>query len=580
MSTKARTLGRYKLVAVLAAVVGALAFPGAALAHAVTISSSAEGSIKISNGDFVAAGYQFTIPGSHPDTHVLISSATVTITGPCSNGGSDTLTIPLAAGPYDDPPNSSGWYPSGPLGEDDPASYQGSVQANVCGGSGTLDASAGAIFHADVQADQTGAALHIQFHYRDPNAKGKGNVNCQTATNPPAAVCGASWSGTESVIPDAETPAFTIEKLQHIFGGFGSFTKSELTGEVGQIVDYEMIVKNTGNTTLTFENFTDAHCDAGTIAGGPGASAIAPGESTTYTCEHTLTLADQTAGRYENNATDTGRPPEGTPITHTSNTVVVTIPSTPPPPVPGMTIEKLQKIDGSGSFTTAPLTGAVGQTVDYEIIVKDTGNTVLTLSGFSDPHCDAGTLAGGSASLAPGEATTYTCRHVLATADQIAGHFENTAVVTGTPPDGPPVSHTSNTVIVNVPTPPKVSVSPLIATAPPKVSVSPLIATAPALKGPQGCVRHSFPATVKAAGVKSVTFYLDGHKLKTLSAKNAHGGQLTLTVNTAKLKVGAHKLVAKVTMNPTSVSVKPALVKRTLMVLRCASSVVNPKFTG
>ena len=63
------------------------ALTSAAAANTVTISGSMEGAIKIANGDFVAGGYQFTIPGAHPDTHVTIASATVTISGPCSNGG-------------------------------------------------------------------------------------------------------------------------------------------------------------------------------------------------------------------------------------------------------------------------------------------------------------------------------------------------------------------------------------------------------------------------------------------------------------------------------------------------------------
>jgi len=187
--------------ALAAGILASLAFPAAAFASNVKITSSAEGSIKIASGDYVAAGYQFTIPGNHPATTVLVAEATVTITGPCSNGGSDALTIPLAAGPYGDPLNSSAWYPNGPLGQDDPASYQGSVTASVCGGSGTLNASAGAVFSAEVEADQTAAPIHIRFHYRDPNAKGHGNVDCQTASSPPASVCGASWSGTQSLMP-------------------------------------------------------------------------------------------------------------------------------------------------------------------------------------------------------------------------------------------------------------------------------------------------------------------------------------------------------------------------------------------
>jgi hypothetical protein len=185
----------------LAGIVAAFAFPAAASASNVTIKSSAEGSIRIATGDEIAAGYQFTILGSHPETMVLLEEATVAITGPCSNGGTETITIPLAAGPHTDPVKSSAWLPSGPLGQDDPATYEGSVTASVCGGTGTLNASAGAVLSARVEVDRTAAPVQLRFHYRDPAGKGKENVNCERASNSPASVCGASWSGTQSVQP-------------------------------------------------------------------------------------------------------------------------------------------------------------------------------------------------------------------------------------------------------------------------------------------------------------------------------------------------------------------------------------------
>jgi hypothetical protein len=111
------------------------------------------------------------------------------------------LAIPLARAPFSDPPNDSAWYPSCPLGEDGPATYQGSMTATVCSGGGTLNASAGAVFNAEVEASQAAAPVHVRFHYRDPTAKGQGNVNCQTASNPRASVYGASWSSTQSVKP-------------------------------------------------------------------------------------------------------------------------------------------------------------------------------------------------------------------------------------------------------------------------------------------------------------------------------------------------------------------------------------------
>jgi hypothetical protein len=118
-----------------------------------------------------------------------------------------------------------------------------------------------------------------------------------------------------------EKPSFTIEKKQLIVGEGKPFSTEEQVGLIGETVDYEILVTNTGNVPLTFSNFTDTHCDAGTIEGGPGAAPVAPGETTTYTCSHVLTEA----GKYINYAYDTGTPPagQGEPKIQKSNTVVV-----------------------------------------------------------------------------------------------------------------------------------------------------------------------------------------------------------------------------------------------------------------
>lgn len=178
----------------------ALAIPVIADANTVAISGSMEGSIQISNGDWVSGGYAFSVQGSHPAMKVYMANASITFSGPCSNGGTGTLTVPLSAGPYTIPANDNSVYPDG--NEQSDGSFQGAVQASVCGGTGTLDASSGATFSADLQSDNTVNTLNVQFHYRDPNAKGKGNYDC-TASNYASDVCGASWSGTAHLTPSA-----------------------------------------------------------------------------------------------------------------------------------------------------------------------------------------------------------------------------------------------------------------------------------------------------------------------------------------------------------------------------------------
>jgi len=120
-------------------------------------------------------------------------------------------------------------------------------------------------------------------------------------------------------------PGFSIEKLQKIEGRTEPFTSTELEAVAGETVDYEVVITNTGNTSLTFGALNDPKCDEGTIEGGPGINPVPPAGKTTFTCKHTLTIQDEIAGQYTNTATETGTPPpeQGGPVTHESNTVVV-----------------------------------------------------------------------------------------------------------------------------------------------------------------------------------------------------------------------------------------------------------------
>lgn len=384
--------------------------------------------------------------------------------------------------------------------------------------------------------------------------------------------------------PPVEEPAFTIEKLQRI-GGSGSFTKEKLTGMVGETVEYEIIVKNTGNVSLTFSAFTDTDCES--ISGGPGATPVAPGESTTFTCIHVLTKT----GTYTNVAKITGTPKGKMPIEEGSNVVEVEANTTPPEEKPAFTLEKLQRIGMSSSFTKEPLTGSIGETVEYEIIIRNTGNVPLTFSSFEDSLCDAGTIEGGPGSnpVGVGEATAYRCSHVLTSASE----YINVAFVTGTTEGGTPVERQeSNRVIVTVPEEPKKEEKPASNNATPapttpttttssptnaKHGVAPVcVASAAKLKGVTGPKSGSFTVQVPSKGIKQITFYIDGRKLKTLKQSQAKNGKFTIKINTSKLSYGPHKVSIKaVTTNSDC-----APLARSSQFVHTASSRKAPKFTG
>ena len=81
----------------------------------------------------------------------------------------------------------------------------------------------------------------------------------------------------------------------------------------------------------------------------------------TYTCSHKLTVP----GIYVNEGTIEGN--EGT-GSKTSNKVEVAVNE------PKFTIEKEQKLEGEAGLHEVETEGDVGETVDYKIIVKNTGN--------------------------------------------------------------------------------------------------------------------------------------------------------------------------------------------------------------
>ena len=60
---------------------------------------------------------------------------------------------------------------------------------------------------------------------------------------------------------------------------------------------------------------------------------------------------------------------------------------------PAVMLRKSERVGSSGSFTHGPVTGDVGDTVNYRMMVTNTGNTTLVID-FTDSRCDSGTLSG------------------------------------------------------------------------------------------------------------------------------------------------------------------------------------------
>ncbi len=353
-------------------------------------------------------------------------------------------------------------------------------------------------------------------------------------------------------IKEEHKPGFTITKFQEIRESGKGFTAGALVGSVGQTVDYELIVKNTGNTPLTFSDFTDTKC----VEIVEGRSELLPGEETTYTCHHVITEV----GDWVNEGTITGTPPGEAPIVHTSNQVVVYDAL--------FKIEKLQRLSSNDPFTTFELTGTVGQVVQYEIVVTNTSEIALTFSNLSDPNCQNITGGPGTNPVPPGQSTIYTCEHVLST----VGPYANEATVEGNEGAG---KKTSNKVVVDVTAAPA-SPPPGPAAKQQVAGICDISESSITLHGASGAKKRPFNVSVPSLGIKEITFYVDGHKLKTLTAAHALKGQFVVTIDPRKYHFGAHKVSIKTVMTNAAC----ARIARTGVFVRAKPAAITPKFTG
>ncbi len=227
-----------------------------------------------------------------------------------------------------------------------------------------------------------------------------------------------------------------IEGEKTIIGG---------TAELGQTIVFQITATNTGNVTLTDVGATDdglRRADGTVLAltsapgfvsadQGSGAGTLLPGETAIYTATYVLVQADIDAGGVSNVATVSGRPPLGAPVTDVTDNgvdgdgnsvddpVVLDVPAQP-------AISLLKRLHADSMLSFA----AVGDVIDYEFEVTNTGNiTVTDAISIADPLItDAGGIITCEAPpLAPGENLLCAGSYVITQADIDAGQLDNTA---------------------------------------------------------------------------------------------------------------------------------------------------------
>jgi hypothetical protein len=94
------------------------------------------------------------------------------------------------------------------------------------------------------------------------------------------------------------------------------------------------------------------------------------------------------------------------------------------------------------------------------------------------------------------------------------------------------------------------------------------------MRGPSGCVKQAFRARVRGRSIASVTFFVDGRKVKTIRGERA---VYAIKVRPGRFGFGRHKIVARVQFTAAS---KTAARRLPLTFRRCAQGAVAPRFTG
>lgn len=210
-------------------------------------------------------------------------------------------------------------------------------------------------------------------------------------------------------------------------------TKSTTTtsfSAVGDRIDYQLILENTGDVPLNTIRLQDDNADPGSIAyfmGDDGNGFLDPGESWIYGAKHTATQADLDAGAVWNVASVSSEDPNGDPVGDLSNEVMV-----PAIQDPLISLIKDGSLDLGADGIATP-----GDLITYTFMVENRGNVTLHNVAITDPlpgitMNTLSDLAGdGISILTPGAVETATATYPITQSDIDVGFRDNVASVIG-----------------------------------------------------------------------------------------------------------------------------------------------------
>ncbi|SDD06159.1 Calx-beta domain-containing protein [Pedobacter soli] len=216
-----------------------------------------------------------------------------------------------------------------------------------------------------------------------------------------------------------------------------SLTKvaTNTVNKAGDVINYNIVVTNTGNVSLSNVVVSDAGADAGSIT--PASiTTLLPGSSVTVIAKHTVTLTEVNAGSFTNQASASSQTPNGGTLNK---------PKSDDPNTPAVDDATVTVIEPASTITLVK-TGTLssdGNSIAYNFSVKNTGNVTLHIVTLTDAKLGLNQVIPGT--LVPGATVTDSFVYQLTQADKDAGSVTNTATITGQTPSNVTVKDLSGT---------------------------------------------------------------------------------------------------------------------------------------
>ncbi len=266
------------------------------------------------------------------------------------------------------------------------------------------------------------------FQHNNPNPAAN-NVNRSTNSAPTIEnVVQFNWEYSGN--PDATPWGSPVEEVC-----IDTFCEAELTinktaaedefNAVGDVLNYTIVVTNTGYATITDINVVDDLTGDSWFI-----DVLQPGESETFYTSYTITQDDLDAGFVLNTVIASGQDPDGIPVENDDSATV--------PPVFTAQLAVSKTADQQTY-------NAVGDIITYTIVVENTGNVTITdIDVVDDLTGDAWFIA----SLGPDSIQTFTATYTITQDDLDSGSVLNTVTVTGEYPDGTIIDDTDTALVV------------------------------------------------------------------------------------------------------------------------------------